>query len=69
MSARHASERTPAMKLLLPLLIGALLAIPIFAVYLLVYDRQEQSATAQASIAQGWGGPQVIAGQIGRAHV
>jgi inner membrane protein len=64
MSARHASERTPAMKLLLPLLIGALLAIPIFAVYLLVYDRQEQSATAQASIAQGWGGPQVIAGPV-----
>lgn len=64
MSARYASERSPAMKLLLPLLIGALLAIPIFAVYLLVYDRQQQSSTAQASIAQGWGGPQVIAGPV-----
>jgi inner membrane protein len=52
------------MKLLLPFLIGMLLAIPLFAIYLLVYDRQNQSETAQASIAQGWGGPQVIAGPV-----
>ncbi|MEO7688828.1 MAG: cell envelope integrity protein CreD [Sphingomonas sp.] len=52
------------MKLLLPSLIGALLAIPLFAIYLLVYDRQSQSETAQASIAQGSGGPQVIAGPV-----
>ncbi|MES2453660.1 MAG: cell envelope integrity protein CreD [Pseudomonadota bacterium] len=64
MSARHASEHSPGAKLLLPFLIGALLAIPLFAIYLLVYDRQNQSETAQASIAQGWGGPQVIAGPV-----
>ena len=64
MSARYASERSPAMKLLLPSLIGALLAIPLFAIYLLVYDRQHQSETAQTSIAQGSGGPQVIAGPV-----
>ncbi|MEO6214643.1 MAG: cell envelope integrity protein CreD [Sphingomonas sp.] len=52
------------MKLLLPSLIGALLAIPLFAIYLLVYDRQAQSETAQTSIAQGSGGPQVIAGPV-----
>ncbi|MEO8375760.1 MAG: inner membrane CreD family protein [Sphingomonas bacterium] len=52
------------MKLLLPALIGALLAIPLFAIYLLVYDRQAQSETAQTSIAQGSGGPQVIAGPV-----
>lgn len=64
MSARHATERSPGFKLLLPFLIGTLLAIPLFAIYLLVYDRQNQSETAQASIAQGWGGPQVIAGPV-----
>ncbi|GAA0314210.1 cell envelope integrity protein CreD [Sphingomonas oligophenolica] len=52
------------MKLLLPSLIGALLAIPLFAIYLLVYDRQNQSETAQASIATGWGGAQLIAGPV-----
>jgi inner membrane protein len=52
------------MKLLLPFLIGALLTIPLFAIYLLVYDREHQSETAQASIAQGSGGPQVIAGPV-----
>jgi inner membrane protein len=64
MSARYASERSPAMKLLLPSLIGALLAIPLFAIYLLVYDRQNQSETAQASVAAGWGGAQLIAGPV-----
>lgn len=64
MSARSASERSPAMKLLLPSLIGALLAIPLFAIYLLVYDRQNQSETAQASIATGWGGAQLIAAPV-----
>jgi inner membrane protein len=64
MSARYASERSPGAKLLLPFLIGALLAIPLFAIYLLVYDRQNQSATAQASISQGWGGAQVFAGPV-----
>jgi len=56
--------RTPGRKLLLAVLIAALLAIPLFAVYLLVYDRQSQSETARASIAEGWGGPQTIAGPV-----
>jgi inner membrane protein len=46
------------------ILVAALLSIPLFAVYLLVYDRQEQSQTARASIAEGWGGPQTIAGPV-----
>ena len=37
MSARSASERSPAMKLLLPLLIGALLTIPLSAFFLYIY--------------------------------
>lgn len=57
-------DRTPGAKLLFALLVGALLAIPLFTVYLLVYDRQSQSETARSSIAEGWGGPQTIAGPV-----
>lgn len=57
-------ERSPGMKLLLTLAVGALLAIPLFATYLLVYDRQSQSETARGSIAEGWGGPQTLAGPL-----
>jgi len=57
-------ERTPAFKLLIAILIAAALAIPIFMVWFLVYDRQNQSQEAQASITAGWGGPQAIAGPV-----
>ena len=55
-------EPTPSRKFLRALLVGFLLSIPIFSVWLLVYDRQSQSTQARASIAAGWGGPQIIAG-------
>jgi len=58
------AARTPGSKLLFALLIAAILAIPLFTVYLLVYDRQNQSQTARNSIAEGWGGPQSIAGPV-----
>lgn len=57
-------ERSPGQKLLFAILIGALLAVPLFAVYLLVYDRSSQSTQAHDSIAQGWGGAQVISGPV-----
>jgi inner membrane protein len=57
-------ERTPGGKLLMTLLVGLLLAIPLFSIYLLNYDRQRQSETASQSIVEGWGGPQTIAGPI-----
>ncbi|MCB2062054.1 MAG: cell envelope integrity protein CreD [Novosphingobium sp.] len=57
-------ERSPGIKLLLAGLIGLALMIPLLLVYALVYDRQDQSQTAQASINSGWGGPQVIAGPV-----
>jgi inner membrane protein len=60
----YVTERPPGRKLLFAILIGALLAIPLFAVYLLVYDRQSQSETARSSIVAGWGGPQTIAGPV-----
>ena len=57
-------ERTPAMKLLVAILIAAALAIPIFMVWFLVYDRQTQSEQASQSITAGWGGPQAITGPV-----
>jgi len=57
-------ERSPGMKLLFVALVAAVLTVPLMLVYALVYDRQSQSQTAQASINAGWGGPQVIAGPV-----
>jgi inner membrane protein len=58
------TERSPGAKLGFAILIGIILSIPLFSVWLLVYDRQQQSETARASIAEGWGGPQQIAGPL-----
>ena len=58
------SERSPGFKLFLAGIIGLALIIPLVMVYALVWDRQEQSTTAQNSIAAGWGGPQVIVGPV-----
>ncbi|HUQ12893.1 MAG TPA: cell envelope integrity protein CreD, partial [Novosphingobium sp.] len=59
-----AGERTPGMKLLLVALVGAVLVVPLLLVYALVYDRKSQSETARATITQGWGGEQTIAGPV-----
>ena len=57
-------ERSPGMKLLFVAMVAAVLTIPLMLVYALVYDRQDQSQTAQAAIAAGWGGPQVVSGPV-----
>jgi inner membrane protein len=57
-------QRSPGKKLLLAILIGMALAVPLFSVWLLVYDRQSQSTEAQSSITEGWGGPQAISGPV-----
>lgn len=59
-----AHERAPGMKLVFAVLAAAGLIVPVFMVYLLVYDRQTQSQQARAGITQGWGGPQVIDGPL-----
>ncbi len=58
------SERSPGIKLLLVGLVALLLAIPLFTVYALVSDRENQSHTAQAAITAGWGGAQVVSGPV-----
>ena len=57
-------ERSPGIKLLFAGLIGFALMIPLLLVYALVYDRKDQSQTAQAAINAGWGGPQIVAGPV-----
>ena len=64
MTEEFRSERSPGMKLLFAVIIGASLMIPLMMVYALVWDRQDQSRTAQASINAGWGGSQVVAGPL-----
>ncbi len=64
MTFERSTERSPGFKLFLAGIIGIVLVIPLIMVYILIGDRQEQSATAQASIAAGWGGPQTIVGPV-----
>jgi inner membrane protein len=64
MSHTPGAARAPSTKLAFAILIAALLSIPLFSVWLMVYDRQQQSVEAMASIATGWGGPQTIAGPL-----
>jgi inner membrane protein len=58
------TERSPGFKLFLAAIIGAVLIIPLMMVYALLWDRQQQSTTAQESIAAGWGGQQTIVGPV-----
>jgi len=60
----YRSERTPGFKLFLTIVVGLVLTIPLFSVWLLVYDRQNQSQEATASITQGWGAAQAINGPV-----
>jgi inner membrane protein len=57
-------ERTPGFKLFLAIVVGLGLTIPLFSVWLLVYDRQSQQREATNSITSGWGGPQAMAGPV-----
>jgi inner membrane protein len=56
--------RTPGFKLALAIVVGLVLTIPLFSVWLLVYDRKTQSEEATASITEGWGGAQTIKGPV-----
>ncbi|HEU4704819.1 MAG TPA: cell envelope integrity protein CreD, partial [Sphingomicrobium sp.] len=57
-------ERSPGFKLFLSILIAGALVIPLFSVWILVYDRRSQSEQAAASITEGWGGPQAVSGPL-----
>ena len=57
-------ERSPGFKLALTILVGLLLSIPLFSIYLLNYDRQSQMREATQSITAGWGSAQAISGPV-----
>jgi inner membrane protein len=57
-------SRTPSFKFGLAIFVGLVLTIPLFSVWLLVYDRQSQARDATQSITAGWGGPQAMAGPV-----
>ena len=58
--ARGSGERSPGVKLVIAVLIAVALMVPLLMVYGLLWDRQQQAETAQASIGKGWGGQQTI---------
>jgi inner membrane protein len=58
------SERSPGVKLVIAVLIAVALMVPLLMIYGLLWDRQQQAQTAQASIGEGWGGQQTIAGPV-----
>ena len=57
-------SRSPGAKLALAILAAVLLSLPLFTVWMLVYDRQQQSEFARTGITEGWGGPQVMSGPL-----
>ena len=61
---RSDDVRTPGFKLFLTIVVGLVLTVPLFSIWLLVYDRQSQQEEATNSITAGWGGPQVMAGPV-----
>jgi len=62
--AFYNAERTPGTKLALAIGVAFLLTVPLFSIWLLVYDRQNQSKEATASITEGWGSEQTIHGPL-----
>jgi inner membrane protein len=64
MVPRVEGGRTPGFKFMLAILVGFVLTVPLFSVWLLVYDRQNQSEKATSSITLGWGGAQTINGPV-----
>ncbi len=63
-SPRPPGERSPGTKLIIAVAIATVLMVPLLLIYGLVWDRQTQAETAQASIGQGWGGSQTISAPV-----
>ena len=61
---RQPDRRSPGVKLIIAAVLAAILTVPLFAVYLLSWDRQTQANTARTAIVAGWGAPQRLAGPV-----
>lgn len=64
MESAAAYARSPTARLIIAITIAMALVVPLIAVWVLIEGREEQSLSAQDSIASGWGGPQRIAGPV-----
>jgi len=64
MAKEIGKERSPGFRLFLAGVVAIVLIVPLMMTYALVYDREQQSRTAQASITEGWGGAQTITGPV-----
>lgn len=64
MASVDETDTSPGRKLGWAIAIGFLLALPLFFVWMLVYDRQTQSQAASESITEGWGDRQIISGPL-----
>src|SRR5436305_3408106 len=60
----YRNARTPGFQLVLAIVVGFVLTLPLFSIYLLSYDRESQSREAAASITAGWGGSQTMSGPV-----
>ncbi len=56
--------RSPGFKVLLIVLLTVAMAVPLFFIQLALSDREQTATGAVADVANGWGGPQVVAGPI-----
>ena len=56
--------RTPGFKLFLIIVVGLVLTVPLFSIWLLVYDRQSQQQEATSSITAGWGSAEEMSGPL-----
>jgi len=63
-SASSRAARSPALKLLVIVILTVAMAVPLFLVQLALSDRQQTAEGAAADIAQGYGGTQVVAGPV-----
>ena len=64
MELKFDGGRTPGFRLALVIVVALALTIPLFSIWLLVYDRKSQSDEATASITAGWGAAQVMSGPV-----
>ncbi len=56
--------RSPGLKLLVIVALTIAMAVPLFFVQMVLNERQSTAAGAATDIAQGYGGPQIVAGPI-----
>lgn len=59
-----AAARAPGLKFLLVALITIAMPVPLFFIFIALMDRQDNARTAEADIARGWGGAQMIGGPV-----